>query len=388
MAPRVLIAGVATRGLAESAARAGYEVVAVDGFGDLDLHIQAHAVLMARDARGRFSTRLVAQAARRVSCDAVAYVAPLENHPGAVRALARGSDLWGNPPAVLRSARDPLRFTASLVARGILPPNVYTGRHRTPPPLPPPGGRWIVKPLASGGGHGITRWRGGTRLPPGTYLQERIIGTPGSVVFAADGARTAPLGLTRMLVGDRAFGASGFRYCGSILVSRADAFDEGFEGLAADIASRVTDAFRLRGVNGVDFVERGDLPYPIELNPRYTASMELVERAYGLSIFEIHARACRGELPAFDLAAARASGWAVGKAIVYARHDVTTGDTQPWLEDEHLRDIPHPGERIPRGRPVCTVFARGRDAQACHAALVKRAQWIYRAIAASKAKTA
>jgi len=245
-----------------------------------------------------------------------------------------------------------------------------------------------VKPLASGGGHGIARWRGGTRLPPGTYLQERIIGTPGSVVFAADGARTAPLGLTRMLVGDRAFGASGFRYCGSILVSRADAFDEGFEGLAADIASRVTDAFRLRGVNGVDFVERGDLPYPIELNPRYTASMELVERAYGLSIFEIHARACRGELPAFDLAAARASGWAVGKAIVYARHDVTTGDTQPWLEDEHLRDIPHPGERIPRGRPVCTVFARGRDAQACHAALVKRAQWIYRAIAASKAKTA
>lgn len=387
MAPRVLIAGVATRGLAESAARAGYEVVAVDGFGDLDLHARAHAVLMARDARGRFSTQLVVQAARRIPCDAVAYVAPLENHPGAVRALARGSDLWGNPPAVLNPARDPVRLAAALLARGILPPNLYTDLHRTPPP-PPGRQRWIVKPLASGGGHGITRWRGGMRPPRGTYLQERIIGTPGSVVFAADGARAAPLGLTRMLVGDRAFGASDFRYCGSILVSRADAFDDGLEGFAADIASRVTDAFRLRGVNGVDFVERGDLLYPIELNPRYTASMELVERAYGLAIFEIHARACRGELPAFDLAAARASGPAVGKAIVYAQRDVIMGDTRPWLDDEHLRDIPQPGERIPRGRPVCTVFARGRDAKACHAALVKRAQGIYHAIAASKAKTA
>jgi len=383
----VLIAGVATRGLAESAARAGYEVVAVDGFGDLDLHAQAHAVLTARDGRGRFSTRLVAREARRVPCDAVAYVGPLENHPGSVRALAQGRDLWGNPPGVLTRARDPLRLTAVLVARGILPPNLYTDRHHTP--LPRPGrGRWIVKPLASGGGHGIMRWRGGTRLPPGTYLQERIEGAPGSVVFAADGARSAPLGLTRMLVGERVFGAGGFRYCGSLLVGRADAFDERLEGLAAYIASTVTGVFRLRGVNGVDFVERGDTLYPIELNPRYTASMELVERAYGLSIFEIHARACRGELPAFDIAAARGSGRVLGKAIVYARRDVTMGDTRHWLEDEHLRDIPQPGERILRGRPICTVFASGRDANTCYDALVKRGQWIYRAIAASKAKTA
>jgi len=271
------------------------------------------------------------------------------------------------------------------VARGIQSPNLHTDRHLGP--LPRPGsGRWIVKPLASGGGHGITRWRGGTRLPPGTYLQERIAGAPGSVVFAADGARSVPLGLTRMLVGDRAFGAGGFRYCGSLLVARADAFDERLEALAAYIAGTVTAAFRLRGVNGVDFVERGDTLYPIELNPRYTASMELVQRAYGLSIFEIHARACRGDLPAFDLAAARGSGRVLGKAIVYAQRDVTMGDTRPWLDDDHLRDIPQPGDRIPRGRPICTVFASGRDANTCYDALVKRGEWIYRAIEGRRAR--
>ena len=188
MAPiaRVLIAGASARAFAESAARAGYEVVAVDGFGDLDLQRCARTVLPGRDAGGRLSTRLVARAARRVPCDAVAYVGPLENHPGCVRALARGGgsggrDLWGNPPGVLTRARDPLRLTAVLVAGGILPPNVHTDRHLTPLPRPGRGGgRWIVKPLASGGGHGITRWRGGTRLPPGTSLQERIAGAPGA----------------------------------------------------------------------------------------------------------------------------------------------------------------------------------------------------------------
>ena len=116
--------------------------------------------------------------------------------------------------------------------------------------------------------------------------------------------------------------------------------------------------------------------------------MELVERAYGLSIFDVHVRACLGELPAFDLAAARAKGRSVGKAIVYARRDVTMGDTRPWLEDDDLRDIPAPGERIDRGRPVCTVFASGPDPKSCHAALVKRAEWIYRAIEGPKARTA
>ena len=58
MKPCVLIAGVSTRGLAESAARAGYDVIAVDGFGDLDLRARARAVFLARDAHGRFSARL------------------------------------------------------------------------------------------------------------------------------------------------------------------------------------------------------------------------------------------------------------------------------------------------------------------------------------------
>ena len=69
---RVLLAGVSTRDIAESAVRAGYEVVAVDGFGDLDLQACATEVRVVR-VDGRFSARAAAAAARDVSCEAVVY---------------------------------------------------------------------------------------------------------------------------------------------------------------------------------------------------------------------------------------------------------------------------------------------------------------------------
>jgi predicted ATP-grasp superfamily ATP-dependent carboligase len=194
-------------------------------------------------------------------------------------------------------------------------------------------------------------------------------------VFAADGRRAVPLGVSRALAGDHRFGATGFRYCGSILApagSRQLAH-------ASRLATAVTELFGLVGVDGLDFVTVDGTPQAIEVNPRYTASMELVERAHGLSIFGIHARACAGELPDFDLASSRLPG-VFGKAIVYARRDVTPDDTHRWLDDADLGDVPPPGESIARGHPICTIFARARTVAGCHAALTRRARALYHAL--------
>jgi predicted ATP-grasp superfamily ATP-dependent carboligase len=109
--------------------------------------------------------------------------------------------------------------------------------------------------------------------------------------------------------------------------------------------------------------------------------MELVERAFGLSVFGAHAAACRdGVLPDFDLARARCVKGAVGKAVVFARHDVVVGDTREWLAEGSsgdVRDVPRPGARIGAGRPVCTVFASARDDAECHTLLVRQAERVY-----------
>jgi predicted ATP-grasp superfamily ATP-dependent carboligase len=370
----VLIAGVSTRGLAESAERAGYRVLAVDGFGDLDLRRVAE-VRLARDARGRATPGAAVRAAQGARAERVVYVASFENHPRALRTLAAGRVLWGNPPEVLERVRDPLLVAATLARHGLATPAVRAAAPRS-------GSReWLVKPRASGGGAGVVAWRPGQRAPRDPYFQERITGIPGSIVFAADGRDAVPLGLSRVLTGERAFGAAGFRYSGNVLVGRGDAAftdDDRLCARAIALAETITRAFGLVGVNGIDFIARRGAPYPIEVNPRYTAAMELVERAYGLSIFDIHARACAGGLPVFDLAAAREVPHpTIGKAILYARADIVFGDTRPWLEDDSVRDIPAPGHRCRRGQPICTIFAGGRDAVECRAALGRRAVALY-----------
>jgi predicted ATP-grasp superfamily ATP-dependent carboligase len=190
------------------------------------------------------------------------------------------------------------------------------------------------------------------------------------------------LGLSRQLIADARFGAHGFRYCGSLLGPATGLFPSQRELLdtALGLADAVTEEFGLIGLNGIDFIAQNGVPYPIEVNPRYSASMELVERARGFSLFEVHAGACHGTLPS---RASQMEG-VEGKAIVYARRDVILGDTRPWLALRSVADVPHPGERIRKGRPICTVFASGRDVASCHRILVRRAARVYRAVEASR----
>jgi predicted ATP-grasp superfamily ATP-dependent carboligase len=219
------------------------------------------------------------------------------------------------------------------------------------------------------------------------YLQERIIGTPGSVVFASDGSRALVLGCSRQLIGDPKLGSTGFRYCGSILASdRRPIFARQRELLerAAELADCITREFGLRGLNGIDFIARDGVPYPTEVNPRYSASMELVERAGGPSIFETHAGSFRGELPS----ALRPARKLHGKAIVFARRDVRMPATDHWLGNRWFADVPHRGELISRGRPICTVFAEALRANTCRRFLLRRAAAVYRAVEAETVRAA
>ena len=123
MATRVLIAGVSTRAAAESAAQAGFDVTALDAFGDLDQHPSVRSLSLPRDFGARFTASAAARAARDIACDAVAYLSSFENHPRAV-ASARplGRALWGNPPDVLRRVRDPFLLAGRLRRRGFATP--------------------------------------------------------------------------------------------------------------------------------------------------------------------------------------------------------------------------------------------------------------------------
>ena len=376
---RVLALGVATRAIAESAANAGFAVTALDRFGDLDQHPQVRALSIRRDFRRPASVNAFAQTAHDLEADAVAYVSSFENHPILVEGLALRRSLWGNSAETLLRVRNPVLLARTLLRHSHASPVVCTAAVAAPRKS---ARRWLLKPMASGGGHGISQWRPVARPPRGSYAQELIDGTPVSLTFVAAKGRSVLLGLCLQLIGEDAFGASGYRYCGSILLAANDPLtDPGLLRVSHEIATTVSREFALTGLNGIDCIVRGRALYPIEVNPRWCSSMELAERAYGFCLFGAHADACtEGRVPDFDVQRAQAGAKTMGKAIVFAKAQVRVGDTTKWLGDTSIRDVPRPGEYIPAGGPVCTVFASADDATSCRAALASRANEIYQTL--------
>jgi uncharacterized protein len=346
---RVLIAGLTTRALAESAVRAGATIVTVDYFGDLDQARVCETHPLREHGRG-YSAAAILEVARELAYDAVVYCGGLENHPRVVAELARGRLLLGNTPDTLSRVRDPGGLFRYLASRGFAVPDTRVATV----PLPATG-RWLLKPARGGGGQGVRRWAG-QRPGVGQILQELVDGVSASASFVGDGRRSVVLGWTEQLRAPR-----GFRYGGNImpLAGNAAAREE-----VDAIADALTQEYGLRGLNGFDFILRAGRPVLLEVNPRYCASMELIERASSASVFGLHVGACRGQLPArFE---EPPGVW--GKAIVYASRTVAVPDTTAWL-DQGIRDVPHPGEVIRAGHPICTVIASGLTRPDCEAAL-------------------
>lgn len=394
----ILVTGLSTRAIAESAVRGGHQVITLDYFGDRDQQalVENHALL--RDFGLPFSAGALLQASRTLDFDCrpplrgrlaadcrpagVVYISNLENHPDVVEELAQGRVLLGNAPAVLYRVRDwrTLR-TFCLETEIRCPTTLLSGEESEADPAV----RWLRKPVRSGGGHGVRRWAG-EPLDENHVLQAHVEGRPASAAFVADGRRSVVVGLTEQLIGRKELGARGFAWCGNILPlplqpGRRAAVLEEVERMAAQLTRR----FGLRGVNGVDLVvadgpDGRPHPFLVEVNPRYTGSMELVERAYGLNVFSLHLEAMAGRLPGFCLADhLHLQDRYFGKGIVYARRTVTLPDTDGWTE-RGRRDVPFPGERIEAGHPVCTVLAEGEGREGCWSHLLASVEGVRREI--------
>ena len=284
LAMRILIAGLTTRALAESAVRAGATIVTVDYFGDLDQArlCETHSL---RERGLGYSAAAIVEVARELAYDAVVYCGGLENHPGVVAELARDRTLLGNR-AGHATPRPRSRASSSASWRAAASRCPIPAARAIPCPSP---AEWLLKPMRGGGGQGVRPWAG---QPPAAsqIVQEQVDGVSGSAAFVADGRRSVVLGWTEQL---RAPGS--FRYAGNIMPLEGSAAAR--EEVDA-IADALTREYGLRGLNGFDFVLRADRPVVLEVNPRYCASMELIERASGASVFGLHLAACRGELPA------------------------------------------------------------------------------------------
>ncbi|HXG44193.1 MAG TPA: ATP-grasp domain-containing protein [Gemmatimonadales bacterium] len=354
-----LIAAITGRALAQSAARRGHSTVVLDCFADRDTRAaatQARAVVGMRSVRLDARALLAAAAALAPpgGYAGVVYGAGFEGRPDLLARLARGGRLCGNAPETVSQVRDPARFFPLLRKLGIRHPEV-----RFAPPARPSG--WLVKDPGGAGGAQVRHARRG-RARAGCYYQRFEPAETLSAIFLANGERARVLGFNRQWSTPARPGRP-FLYGGAVSgVALPPAME-------ADLSARLDTlvaATGLVGLNGLDFLRRGDEWLALEVNPRPTATMDLYDADYGEGLFTLHLQACEGALPEALAPRAAVRAHAVFYASTFGR---VGGDVEfpAWC-----RDIPHPGFRFAPGVPVCTVHAEAADHDAALALLRQR----------------
>jgi predicted ATP-grasp superfamily ATP-dependent carboligase len=356
--PPLAIVGASTRSAAASAVRAGFQPLAADLFADADLRQIATTTRISPYPEG-FIDWL-----RTVEPLAWMYTGALENHPELVDQMAWIAPLLGNPGDVLARVRSPWALATALHGAGLLFPETRDSADGIPRD-----GSWLMKTYRGASGSGVRAWNedqlkeGGEESgPEKCCYQKRIEGTPCAAVFVASRGQAQLLGITRQLIGTPWLRAHGFQYAGSIgpwLVSAAT------RETLEQIGNVLSEQFELVGLFGVDFILDGDDAWTIEVNPRYTASVEIVERCTGVSAIAAHVAACGGTVD--NSQSTRPETVCRGKATLFANRDIVISQEfadfsiveslqMPWPS---LGDVPMAGTSVECGRPILTVFASG-----------------------------
>jgi predicted ATP-grasp superfamily ATP-dependent carboligase len=372
------VVGASARAAIHSILRAGFRGWAVDLFADRDLTRLVPCAISPTESYPKTLPALIEQ----FPPGPILYTGGLENHPDIVAELAAKRLLLGNPPEVLNRVRNPF-FIGSFHTPLINHPRLVPTGEAAPNESSWFESSWLRKPLKSSSGHGIRFARAREPASVDHYFQEYIEGLSMSAVFLSMGIEscsTQLLGITKQLIGQKWLHARPFAYCGNIgqiLLPRIVQDSIKRYGLA------LAKAAGLRGLWGMDFILRGDAVYPLEVNPRYTAAVEILElgktftsiRSHRDSFLEPRIQLEKDEIPGH-------SSLTIGKAIYYAPHAIAFPLNGPWDEDlagpfdpwrlPGYADIPEPHTIIESGGPVLTLFAGADSPAACYEALQLR----------------
>lgn len=361
----LLIAGASVRAAVGSAQRSGdYRLLAADLFSDQDL------VRACRSWRLDSRYAQLAQLAARECPDFWMYTGALENHPAVIAEVSRHTRLLGHDAAAVQKIRQPAQLARALSSFDLPCPDVRTD-------VCPREGHWLRKPCRSAAGIGIRLAVPGEVNDTGeVYFQRLINGSACAAVFVACQGTAQLLGTTQQLSGEARFGATGFQYCGSIgPLPLNQELRRQWERIGNCLAS----ALELKGLVGIDAVLSGGRVIPVEINPRYTASIEVLEACQSWSSIDLHLAACRDERVMIE--SCQPSSSYFGKAIVFApRAAIISERLIEWIDElngssdrPQVADIPAASTSIGVGRPVVTVFAQSNRIDAVLPLLQQRA---------------
>lgn len=374
MGEALIIVGSSARAAAQSAVRAGFSPWCIDRRGDVDLRETAGVSVRVCDKKDypRGILKLLDDAPADTK---VVLAGGLDGEFDLLKAIGFEHHFLTSPPDAVRKVRWPTALATIPTTPGLKHCQTLTSisflRRLWRLAFGSLGKtKYLLKPRASYGGQNIAWWQPGMSIGSDQYLQQFVRGVPISAVYHCDGWSSILLGATEQLVGETCFGASTFAYCGSIGPSQLT--EKAREALS-HLGVVLTQRFDMRGVFGVDLIMdfKGDL-WPIEVNPRYTVSVEVIEKATGVHALN-PADGSRGEKQKRTVMH--------GKAIVFTKHACKAPDLYQLFSRDQVADVPQPGRAINKGAAACTVFAAAGTRDECFNKLKSMAQQVYDAMA-------
>jgi uncharacterized protein len=179
-------------------------------------------------------------------------------------------------------------------------------------------------------------------------IQDFLEGIPSSVSLLSTKNEALPVAVNEQLIGISWLSRLPFAYCGNITPFRTEQVEE-MEALAEDLVLR----FKLLGSNGVDFLVTENGPVVLEINPRFQGSLDTIEKAMDINLFEAHVDCFSGELPDKPNAKCFAA-----RGIFYSDRELFIDrELMDIIITEKCADIPSKGTVVKTDWPLTSLFS-------------------------------
>jgi predicted ATP-grasp superfamily ATP-dependent carboligase len=391
----LLLAGVDVVRLAYSAKKAGYRVFSFDYFGDVDLRTLSDEWFSFNNEQMDDSSSGVAspfdssefQSKLGNLCgdehiSGVLLGSGLDDDNSTLTELDNRFGIIGNKPSIIEKVRNKYTFYRELEKLGINHPTtrVVEDIEDCRRFIEEIGFPVVIKPTHGFGGYRIRRVDNWENLQhtlnflknnnKKVILQRFIQGANCSVSFISTERGGTLLSINEQLLGlSEVFQTEPFGYCGNIvpMITGEKVTEE-----IRKLTNLVSNHFKLRGSNGIDLVLTPDnVPYLIEVNPRFQGTLECVEKHVNINLVETHIEAC---LKAVEPRPKTVQDKSFTRLILYSPKRTAAPDLSSF---NGIRDIPIPGIIIEKGGPLCTVFSEGESRKESYEKALQKAKKIY-----------
>lgn len=189
-------------------------------------------------------------------------------------------------------------------------------------------------------------------------IQEFVNGTLVSVSVISTGHHAIAIAVNEQLAGLEWLTDMPFAYCGNITP-----YESEYNKSICDTAIKLAIKFQLMGSNGVDFIITEQGPVVLEINPRFQGSIDTVENATGINVFQAH-------IDAFDgiVSAPASYRYYSIKTIFFAPRRFIVGEKVYehlllCLERGNAADVPPEGTVVEINEPVVSFMSSGESRQ-------------------------